>query len=69
MLPTPEMTAKRACRGAIQVHVYVRTCRFKSCFPHQKTLVNQGFFFLSTHKPPIPYPFMYFLPRFRTFPE
>ena len=41
----PEMTAKRASRVAIQVHVYVRTCRFKSCFPHQsKTSVKTEVF-------------------------
>ena len=29
----------------IQVHVYVRTCRFKSCFPHQtKTLEKSRVF-------------------------
>ena len=28
----------------IQVHVYVRTCRFKSCFPHQNPLIFKGFF-------------------------
>ena len=53
----------------IQVHVYVRTCRFKSCFPHQKPLDFQGVFFLSTHNSPIPYPFIIFLLRFPTFPE
>ena len=41
----PGMTAKRACKGPIQVHVYVRTCRFKSCFPHQaKVPVKSGAF-------------------------
>ena len=24
----------------IQVHVYVRTCRFKSCFPHQQQIIR-----------------------------
>ena len=26
----------------IQVHVYVRTCRFKSCFPHVEPLIFKG---------------------------
>ena len=33
----------------IQVHVYVRTCRFKSCFPHAELLRNQELFFVCHH--------------------
>ena len=40
----------------IQVHVYVRTCRFKSCFPHHRTLDFSRVLLLFGGLPPQPHP-------------
>ena len=40
----------------IQVHVYVRTCRFKSCFPHHGTLDFSRVLLLFGGLPPQPHP-------------
>ena len=62
VLPPPGRQKMREWRNwqtrMIQVHVYVRTCRFKSCFPHQNPDENSsGFSYCSSDIPNICQPY------------